>query len=69
MTDHQTTNLGKMLRRHREIEERTLRSLAREIGTSYSTLARIESGKPCDVPTLLKLLAWMQKPFGGTPRV
>lgn len=49
-----------MLRLYRTVSERTLRDLAPEIGIGHATLMRIEAGEAFDVPTFLKLWAWMQ---------
>jgi len=51
--------LGAVLRKWRTMEERTIRDVAREIGTSSATLLRIEQGKPCDSGTLAAVLMWM----------
>ncbi len=53
------TRLGSVLRLHRTVHDRSLRDVAKEIGTSPATLLRIEQGKAFDVDTLLKLWAWL----------
>lgn len=42
--------------------ERGLREIAAEIGTSASTLSRIEKGKLPDVNTFLMLCEWLELP-------
>lgn len=59
------TRLGEMLRVHRTLQNRSLREVAPEIGIGHATLSRIESGKPIDAETLLKLWAWLLAPIGG----
>jgi DNA-binding XRE family transcriptional regulator len=41
------------------MEERTIRDVAKEIGTSAATLLRVEQGKPCDSGTLATILLWL----------
>jgi DNA-binding XRE family transcriptional regulator len=41
------------------MEERTLRDVAKEVGTSAATLLRIEQGKPCDSGTMATVLLWL----------
>jgi hypothetical protein len=41
------------------MEERTIRDVAKEMGTSAATLLRLEQGKPCDSGTLATILLWM----------
>jgi DNA-binding XRE family transcriptional regulator len=41
------------------MEERTIRDVAKEIGTSSATLLRIEQGKPCDSGTMASILLWL----------
>jgi transcriptional regulator with XRE-family HTH domain len=53
------TPLGEMLTLYRAVHRLTVRELAPVIGISYPTLSRIERGGVCDVPTLLKLFAWL----------
>ncbi len=57
-----TTRLGALLRIHRTWAMMDMREMAKEIGMSASTLCRIEQGKQCDVPTFLKLMAWLSGP-------
>jgi transcriptional regulator with XRE-family HTH domain len=51
--------LGPVLRKWRTMEERTLRDVAKEVGTSAATLLRIEQGKPCDSGTMATVLLWL----------
>jgi|GEM_PF-4124081 predicted transcriptional regulator len=51
--------LGAVLRKWRTMEERTIREVANEIGTSSATLLRIEQGKPCDSGTMATILLWL----------
>ena len=53
------TNLGAMLRLHRNVSERDLRAVAADIGIGHATLCRIEQGKPMDLATWLKVQAWL----------
>jgi len=55
-----TTPLGEMLTLYRAARQLSGRDLAPRIGISHATLNRIERGEVCDVPTFLKLVAWMQ---------
>jgi DNA-binding XRE family transcriptional regulator len=41
------------------MEERSIREVAKEVGTSSATLLRIEQGKPCDSGTLAAVLLWL----------
>ena len=54
--------LGDCLRAYRQKRDIGLRALAAEIGTSHATLARIESGHPCDQGTLVRVLIWLFTP-------
>jgi transcriptional regulator with XRE-family HTH domain len=51
--------IGTVLRKWRTMEERTIRDVAKEMGTSAATLLRLEQGKPCDSGTLATILLWM----------
>jgi transcriptional regulator with XRE-family HTH domain len=55
------TPLGEMLTLYRAAHGLTVRDLAPRMGISYPTLNRIERGEQCDVPTFLKLVAWMHE--------
>lgn len=48
------------LRAHRARLRVDLRTAARCLGTSASTLSRTEGGKPCEVDLLMRLLIWMK---------
>lgn len=41
------------------MEEKSVREVAKEIGTSSATLNRIEHDKPCESGTLAKVLLWL----------
>lgn len=56
------TRLGRMIRCYRQMNERELRTVAKEIGISAATLMRIEHGRECDASTLMKILQWMMEP-------
>lgn len=51
--------LGTVLRKWRAMEEKSVREVAKEIGTSSATLNRIEHDKPCESGTLAKVLLWL----------
>jgi transcriptional regulator with XRE-family HTH domain len=51
--------LGNVLRKWRTMEEKSVREVAKEIGTSSATYQRIESGKPCDSGTMASILLWL----------
>lgn len=53
------SNLGRMLVLYRAATQQNVRQLAPEIGISIATLSRIERGALCDVPTWLKVTAWL----------
>ena len=44
------------------MEERSLRDVAKEVGTSAATLLRIEQGMGCDADTLATVLLWLIGP-------
>lgn len=54
-----TGKLGDVLRKYRHMRELGIREMAKEIGVSYPTLHRIESGRVCDASTLKKILIWL----------
>lgn len=56
------TRFGQMLALWRWEHHLGVRDAAREIGLSPTTYSRIENGKPMDVPTLEKLVAWLRGP-------
>lgn len=41
------------------MEDRSVREVAKEIGTSAATLNRIEHGYPCDSGTMAAILIWL----------
>lgn len=51
--------LGKVIADYRHVNRIGVREMAREIGTSHSTLSRIERGLPSDAKTLVKILDWL----------
>lgn len=53
--------LGSVIAAYRAVHQINIRALAKEIGTSFPTLSRIERGKSCDAATLIKILAWLFK--------
>lgn len=57
----QRTNLSEMLRLYRTVKNMGVRELAKEIGIGAATVSRIERGGLMDLPTFLKLQAWMLK--------
>lgn len=59
------TRLGEMLRLWRTVRQMTLREVAPSIGISHSTLLRLEQGKPCDLPSWLKVQAWLLSDGGS----
>lgn len=59
--------MGRILRRHRMLEERTLRDLGAEMQISHSTLSRVEQGLDCDGPTLMAILKWLTADEAAKP--
>ncbi len=55
------TNLGRCLRAHRLLSDKTIRALAKEIGLSTATAMRIEHGYAMDAGSLLKVLNWLMR--------
>lgn len=53
------THIGEMLTLYRAAHGLSGRELAPQIGISHATLNRIERGEQCDVPTFLRLVAWL----------
>ena len=53
------TRLGELLRIYRTLRNLTVRDVAADIGIGHATLSRIERGEAFDVPTMLKLWAWL----------
>ncbi len=62
MSDISLRNIGPALRNKRN--ERGLREVAREIGISPATLARIEAGNLPDIETFTKICSWMHLDAG-----
>jgi len=44
---------------HRKYQQLSMRSAAKKIGISASTLSRIEAGSPPDIESYCKLCRWM----------
>jgi transcriptional regulator with XRE-family HTH domain len=61
MTTPRPTPLAEMLTLYRAVHRQGMRELAKEIGVSAATVARIEAGKETDVATFLKLIAWLRR--------
>lgn len=59
MTTPDEMRLCQVLRNYRWATKQGLRELAQEIGTSHSTLGRIERGFMPDGKTLTKILVWL----------
>lgn len=53
--------LGDVLRGWRLHREVGLRALAKEIGISYSTLSRFETGDNVDAETFAKVMMWLMQ--------
>ena len=51
--------LSTVLKKWRIMSERSLRSVATEIGIGHATLMRIENGESCDGDTLARILSWL----------
>ncbi len=51
--------LGKIIKYYRAMNDMTQRQLAKEIGTGYATICRIERGHAIDALTLLRVKNWM----------
>lgn len=54
--------LGVCLRAWRQTHSIGIREAARQIGTSHSTLSRIERGEAVDGQTLWSILNWLNSP-------
>ena len=44
----------------RSVRGETLRDAAKSIGVSFATLSRLESGKPCNLDTAIRVLKWIE---------
>lgn len=55
------TNLGEAIRCLRLFHRITLRGLAKKIGTSASTIMRLEHGRAIDADTYLSILNWLSR--------
>lgn len=53
--------LGTVMRRWRLMEERTLRSVAKEIGISAAGLMRFEQGQDPNHKTFIKIMRWLME--------
>lgn len=53
-------NLGRIFVAYREYYRLSIRALAKEIGVSFSTVARIEKGEMYDLDTWRKVEKWMK---------
>ena len=51
--------LGKLLNNYRQINNITVRELAREIGISIATISRLENNKDIYASTMKKIMVWM----------
>lgn len=54
--------LGLLIRRWRATSDLPVRSVARQIGISTSTLSRIERGEKCDGETMARVVWWAIRP-------
>ena len=52
---------GQLEARKGNAKQMGLRELAKSIGTSPSTLSRIQNNKGADIDTIIKVCEWMQK--------
>jgi transcriptional regulator with XRE-family HTH domain len=51
--------ISKVLKAFRQKHDISLRAFQKQIGISYPTLCRIESGKTMDQASMLKLINWL----------
>lgn len=54
--------LAEILRKYRIHSERSVRSLAEEIGLPSATYSRVERGEQMDGHTLALILSWLIRP-------
>ena len=66
-TEVPAMRLGEVLRRWRLMSERSLRSVASEIGISAATLMRIEHGMEPSGLSLAMILGWLLSPPMNVP--
>lgn len=50
--------IGELLRLYRVVNNITLKSMAEEIGISFSQLSRLENGFPCGEESKERISAW-----------
>ena len=55
------TNLGRILRLYRVVQNLPVRQVAPEMGISIATLSRIERGHAMDADTLVKVIRWLMR--------
>jgi transcriptional regulator with XRE-family HTH domain len=51
-----------LLREARRARKLSLRSVARDLGMSFSTVTRIERGEDCALSNAVAVLRWLDKP-------
>lgn len=51
--------IGMLLKKWRLVNELSIRQVAEEVGIGAATLYKIETGKPIDATTQLKLFNWL----------
>lgn len=51
--------IGELISLYRRVNNMTTRELAEQMGTSPATISRLESGKDCDLGTMLKVINWL----------
>lgn len=59
-------NLGKIVKCWREAEDKSLRTLAAEIGMEYTALRRLEQGDDLSGVNLCKVIVWLLSPTKET---
>lgn len=55
------TNLGRMIRGFRLLNEEDMREFAQRLNISAATVCRLEMGHLPDAETLVKIISWMLK--------